>query len=131
MLGTNDLEAATSFYDAVLEPLGWHQVDRLETEIGYAPKDLVDSSVPVPLWILKPFDGGKATFGNGVNIAFHAPSREAVDAFHAAALAHGGRDEGAPGLRLHYTPTFYAAYIRDPIGNKLSAVYDKPVSPSR
>jgi len=127
MLGADDLETAGSFYDAVLEPLGWHRVARLETEIGFGPKIATNPSIPVPLWILKPYNGGQATSGNGVNVAFHAPSRRAVDAFHSAALANGGKDEGAPGLRLHYTPTFYAAYVRDPTGNKLSAVFDKPV----
>ena len=127
MLGAADLERAGAFYDAVLKPLGWHRVERLETEIGFGPIVPDDPSAPAPLWILKPYDGGQASFGNGVNIAFHAPSREAVDAFHSAALANGGKDEGAPGLRLHYTPTFYAAYVRDPTGNKVSAVFDKPV----
>ena len=50
-----------------------------------------------------------------------------MDEFYSAALANGGKDEGAPGLRLHYTPTFYAAYVRDPTGNKVSAVFDKPM----
>jgi predicted lactoylglutathione lyase len=59
-------------------------------------------------------------------VSFLAESRAAVDAFHAAALAHGGTDEGAPGLRPQYGPTFYAAYIRDPDGNKLNAVCYRP-----
>ena len=125
MLGALDLEEAGVFSDAVLAPLDWHRVGRLETEIGYGPKVASEPAAPVPLWILKPYNGEQATFGNGVNIAFHAPSRGAVDAFYRAALANGGKDEGEPGLRLHYTPTFYAAYVRDPTGNKLSAVFDK------
>ena len=62
---------------------------------------------------MTPFDGGRASHGNGVDVAFDAPSQEAVDAFHAAALAHGGSDEGGPGLRPQYSPTFYSAYVRD------------------
>ena len=60
--------------------------------------------------------------GNGVTVAFDAPSRAAVDAFHAAALAAGGSDEGPPGIREHYHPNYYGAYVRDPDGNKLCVV---------
>jgi predicted lactoylglutathione lyase len=62
-------------------------------------------------------------------VAFGAQSREAVDAFHAAALAAGGSDEGAPGLRAHYHPNYYGAYVRDLDGNKLCAVCHKPPGP--
>jgi catechol 2,3-dioxygenase-like lactoylglutathione lyase family enzyme len=75
------------------------------------------------LWITLPFDGNPATNGNGSMPALVAPSQDAVRAFHAAALAHGGTDEGAPGLRP-YGPAFFAAYVRDPDGNKLSAVHE-------
>jgi catechol 2,3-dioxygenase-like lactoylglutathione lyase family enzyme len=68
-----------------------------------------------------PFDERPATVGNGSMPALIAPSRAAVDAFHAAGLAHGGTDEGAPGLRPYHAH-FYACYLRDPDGNKLSAV---------
>ena len=67
-------------------------------------------------------DGGEAIAGNGTHVAFIAPSREAVDRFHAAALAAGGSDAGAPGPR-DYTPDYYAAFVRDPDGNKLEAVH--------
>ena len=73
-------------------------------------------------WIGKPFDGQPATVGNGGMVAFRARSWKEVDDFHAAALAHGGKSDGAPGLRLHYSPDFYAAYVRDPDGNKICAV---------
>ncbi|MBL0000484.1 MAG: VOC family protein [Sphingomonadales bacterium] len=68
------------------------------------------------------FDGQLATSGNGTHVAFHAKDRATVDAFHAAALQHGGTDEGSPGLRPHYHPNYYGAYVRDPDGNKLQAV---------
>ena len=68
------------------------------------------------------FDGGAAAPGNGVHIAYLVRDRATVDAFHAAALAHGGSDEGAPGLRPQYHPNYYGAYVRDIDGNKLQAV---------
>jgi hypothetical protein len=70
-----------------------------------------------------PFDGKSASVGNGSMPALVAPTQQAVRDFHAAALAHGGTDEGAPGLRP-YGPAFFAAYVRDPDGNKLSAVHE-------
>jgi predicted lactoylglutathione lyase len=90
-------------------------------EIGYAPQD----QATVSFYITEPFDKAPATQGNGSMLAFKAATRAAVDAFHATALASGGTDEGAPGLR--YTPDFYACYVRDPDGNKLSAVCIKPL----
>lgn len=68
------------------------------------------------------FDGQEARPGNGVHIAYLVSDRETVDRFHAAALAHGGTDEGAPGLRPRYHSNYYGAYVRDPDGNKLQAV---------
>ena len=72
------------------------------------------------------FDGAQALPGNGVHIAYIVQSRAQVDAFHAAALANGGSDEGAPGLRPQYHPNYYGAYVRDPDGNKLQAVCHSP-----
>jgi predicted lactoylglutathione lyase len=73
-------------------------------------------------WIGKPFDGRPATVGNGSMAAFRARSWKEVDDFYAAALAHGGKSDGAPGLRPQYNPDFYAAYVRDPDGNKIAAL---------
>lgn len=116
-LGTNDLARATRFYDAALAPLGLVRRATKAIEVGYGPPD----DIRARLWITQPFDGKPATVGNGTMPAFVAPSHEAVRAFHKAALAHGGTDEGAPGLRP-YGPAVFAAYVRDPDGNKLSAV---------
>jgi catechol 2,3-dioxygenase-like lactoylglutathione lyase family enzyme len=125
-LGTNDLHRAIAFYDAVLAPLG-HVRCRVDDAAGwdgwcgwgrYADQGRVE----LALWVCPPFDGGPATVANGSMIALDAPSWEAVDAFHAAALALGGRSEGAPGLRPQYNADFYAAYVRDPDGHKLAAV---------
>nr|WP_095011120.1 VOC family protein [Tsuneonella mangrovi] len=68
------------------------------------------------------FDGQAAKSGNGVHVAYIVRNRATVDAFYIAALANGGRDEGPPGLRPHYHPAYYGAYVRDPDGNKLQAV---------
>ena len=119
-LGTNDLARPRAFYDPVLSTLGLSCSKENDREFGYS----AGPDQPRQLWVTLPFDGGRASFGNGSMVALAAPSRAAVDAFHAAALAHGGTDEGGPGLR-RYHPTVYAAYVREPVGNKLSAVCEK------
>lgn len=120
-LGTNDLPRAKLFYDATLAPLGLTLRTTEPDELGYGPA----KAPRTQLWITKPYDGNTANNGNGTMLAFDAPSRAAVDAFHLAGLTHGGTDEGAPGLRP-YGDHFYACYLRDPDGNKLSAVCEKP-----
>ncbi len=120
-IGTNDLARAIPFYDAALAPLGLRRQRTEEVEAGYG----ADDDVRCRLWVTKPFDGEPATRGNGSMVALEAESRAAVDAFHAAALANGGTDDGPPGLRPFHA-NFYAAYVRDPDGNKLSAVCERP-----
>jgi len=120
-VGTNDLARAGRFYDAVLPFLGYRRQKEAPGEIGYGS----DDDVRCRFWVVEPFNREPATFGNGVTIALVAPTRAAVDAFHAAALAQGGTDEGAPGLRPFHA-SFYAAFIRDHDGNKLAAVCEKP-----
>ena len=124
--GTNDLGRATMFYDAVLAPLGMERcvtndADWDRTSVGWGIYE-EDGLRELAFWVGTPFDGQTATTGNGSMVAFSARSWKDVDDFHAAALANGGTCEGAPGLRLHYSPDFYAAYVRDPDGNKLAAV---------
>ena len=117
-LGTNDLPRAKTFYQAVMPTLGLTLRHEHPDEIGYGLAD----DARTRLWITKPFDQSRsASHGNGSMIAFEAKTRAAVDAFHAAGLTAGGTDEGAPGLRP-YGENFYACYLRDPDGNKLSAV---------
>ena len=115
-IGTNDMRRARVFYDAVLATLGHGCFVEGEQHTGYG------TPTGNQTWILAPFDGAPASVGNGGHIAFIATDRAAVDAFHAAALGHGGTDEGAPGPRPHYHPGYYGAYVRDPDGNKIQAV---------
>jgi catechol 2,3-dioxygenase-like lactoylglutathione lyase family enzyme len=125
-LGTRNLPRAVAFYDAVLAPLGHRRIEDYDATAASAAWGLDD---PGPhLWVTAPFDGQPATPGNGTMVSFLAESRAAVDAFHAKALAHGGTDEGAPGLRPQYGPHFYAGYVRDPDGNKLNAVCYRPTT---
>ena len=121
-VGSSDLKASKVFYDAVFAALDIVDFYDSEDAIAYAPKGAERPS----LWVLKPYNGSAATFGNGAMLCFDALSADAVNAFHAAALSNGGSDDGAPGYREHYAPFFYAAYVRDPIGNKLAAVFRDP-----
>ncbi|CUA93703.1 VOC family protein [Pannonibacter indicus] len=120
-LGTRDLAASIAFYDAVLATVGWASHAQFPGWQGYS-KDGKGEGVTV--WICEPFNGEPASAGNGTMAAFPAASPQEVDAFHAAAMAHGGLDEGAAGPRPHYGPDWYAAYLRDPSGNKIAAVFN-------
>lgn len=120
-LGTNDLDRSARFYDAVMATLGIVRRATEPDEVGYGrPHDSRSR-----LWVTRPYDGAPATVGNGSMPAIEATTRAEVDAFYQAALANGGSDEGAPGLRP-YHPNFYACYVRDPDGNKLSALCERP-----
>lgn len=117
-LGTNDYERSARFYSAALEPLGF---SRVPTAVGKPPLFAKNGEMP-HIYLYKPYDGRPATWGNGTHVAFLAENKDEVDRFHQQALAHGGLDEGEPGVRLEYGPDYYAAYVRDPDGNKLQAV---------
>ena len=123
-VGSADMTRAMAFYDAALAPLGLERVKTFKAAIGYAPKGF--SGINAPFWVLRPYDRKAASAGNGVTIAFTTPSRQAVDAFHAAALAQGGSSEGAPGLREHYHPNYYGADVRDTDGHKVCAACHLP-----
>jgi catechol 2,3-dioxygenase-like lactoylglutathione lyase family enzyme len=113
--GVRDLARASTFYDAVLDALGFRRVFADDTFVGYG---LVDGE---DMFALKRRTGTAAP-GAGCHLAFAAPSRAAVDAFHRAGLQHGGRDDGAPGLRAHYGANYYAAFLIDPDGYRIEAV---------
>jgi catechol 2,3-dioxygenase-like lactoylglutathione lyase family enzyme len=120
-IGAQDIERAARFYDAVLAPLGYVRVwadlrpGGDEQAVGYGPTGSGDKlavkqvSQPIPHM-------------PGFHVAFSAPSRSAVNAFHAAALASGGTDNGPPGLRPDYGPDYFAAFVVDPEGHRLEAV---------
>lgn len=116
-VGTNDMDRSIGFYDAVFGALGGQRelTTPAWTRYGRAGER-------AKVCLTTPFDRKYATSGNGSMLAFEAPDHAAVDAFHAAALANGGVDEGVPGLR---EDTHYAAYARDPDGNKLCAFAPK------
>lgn len=118
--GVTDLERMAAFYDAVLAPLGQVRVWDGPRSVGYGLPGEGDKL------LLNLRDGAHAP-GPGFHLAFGAGSRDAVDRFHAAALAHGGRDNGAPGLREHYGPNYYAAFVIDPEGTRIEAVINEPV----
>jgi catechol 2,3-dioxygenase-like lactoylglutathione lyase family enzyme len=123
-LGTNDFERAMAFYSASLPFLGW-EARFVEPEGGWAGWQPEAGGRPLFL-IGRPYDGEPASPGNGQMVALLAPSRAAVNAFYDACLANGGMDEGAPGLRPHYHPDYYGAYVRDPDGNKICACCHHP-----
>jgi predicted lactoylglutathione lyase len=114
-LGTNDIQRAARFYDALLGELGASRFMETETFIAWST-----SPTGPMLSVIKPFDGKPATVGNGVMVALVMDSQEKVDALHKKAMELGARDEGAPGPR---GPGFYAGYFRDPDGNKLNAFF--------
>ena len=114
-LGTNKMDEAAAFYDALLGTLGANRMMEAETFIAWA----TGMGAPA-ISIIKPSDGNAATVGNGVMVAISVDSNEKVDALHAKALELGGTDEGAPGLR---GDNFYAGYFRDLDGNKLNAFH--------
>lgn len=107
-----ELEPAVRFYEAALAPLGFRLLNRETDGAAFGPDGLDDFSVRA--------GRGEAT---GVHIAFAADSREQVDAFHAAALAAGGHDNGPPGVRPQYSERYYAAFVLDPDGNNVEAVF--------
>ena len=114
-IGVNDLAAALVFYDAVLATVG--ATRKLEL-----PGVAVAYGKAFPeFWVQRPLDGAAAAPGNGVHFGFIAPNREAVHAFHAAALAAGGKDDGAPGLRPMYGPDYYGCFVYDLDGHKIEA----------
>ena len=119
----SDIARAARFYDAVMAALGHPCVHREAAMLGYGirnrPGDDSHGYVSVR-------ETGAGIAADRRHWCFRAPSRAAVDAFHAAGLAHGGTDDGAPGLRPDYHEAYYAAFLLDPDGNRIEAVCHKP-----
>ncbi|MGP8122376.1 MAG: VOC family protein [Xanthobacteraceae bacterium] len=111
-LRVTDLDSSLKFYQAALAPLGHVVGSKDQSYAGLGPRD-----APA-LWLHLV----KAKAGTGAHVAFRAKSRAAVDGFHAAGLKAGGRDNGAPGPRADYGPSYYAAFLVDPDGNNVEAV---------
>ena len=116
-LNVTSYEASRAFYEQALAPLGWRVVMSFDEwkAAGFGTSDKPD------FWIFE-----REPYGTGTHVAFVAPDRATVDAFHAAALAAGGRDHGAPGVRERYHPTYYAAFVLDADGNNVEAVCHAP-----
>jgi catechol 2,3-dioxygenase-like lactoylglutathione lyase family enzyme len=112
-IGVRDLDRARRFYAAVLAPLGFTQLRAWPAAVGFGKK------YP-EFWINHRL--GLAPADTGVHVCLRARTTQAVDAFHAAALAAGGRCDGAPGLRPDYHDSYYAAFVLDPDGNRIEAV---------
>jgi len=120
-VGVTNIARSKAFYDAALTPLGMAPVYPVEISgqlvgVGYGAPEKPS------FWVQLPMNGQAASMGNGMHIAFRAMTRAAVDSFYLAAMSQGGIEDGAPGLRTEYHPSYYAAFVRDPDGNKIEAV---------
>jgi catechol 2,3-dioxygenase-like lactoylglutathione lyase family enzyme len=111
-LRVNDIAASARFYGAALAALGYATCSRDEAAASFAPPG------EPALWL----HHAKGSAGGGTHVAFRAPDRASVDRFYSQGLDGGGRDNGRPGLRTEYSPTYYAAFLLDPDGNNVEAV---------
>jgi catechol 2,3-dioxygenase-like lactoylglutathione lyase family enzyme len=114
-LGVRDLSAAASFYDAVLAPLGFARIYDHEETVGYGKEH-------PEFWLNVRPNMPYVPKDTGIHVCLRANNAEAVDAFHAAGLANGATDDGPPGLRPQYLPSYYAAFLRDLDGNRVEIV---------
>ena len=114
MVGTNNLDKATKFYDVLLDTIKLERVITNEKYSGYASKEKPDE---VEFYVTNPVNKEKATFGNGTQISFIVNSKEIVEKFYNTGIKLGGKDEGAPGIRSGE----YYCYFRDLDGNKICA----------
>jgi predicted lactoylglutathione lyase len=112
MIGTNDLNKATKFYDVLLEVIDLKRVVTNEKYIGYSS---IEKPEDIEFYVTNPVNKEKATYGNGTQVSFVLKSKETVDKFYNLGIKLGGKDEGAPGVRSGD----YYCYIRDLDGNKI------------
>ncbi len=113
-IGVRDLRRTRRFYDAALKPLGYRCLSDGEGSLGYGREGIA-------LWISVVARPVPPDDGSGLHFCFAAPTRKSVDAFHAAALDAGGRDNGKPGVRADYGAGYYAGFVVDPDGYRLEA----------
>jgi catechol 2,3-dioxygenase-like lactoylglutathione lyase family enzyme len=118
-IGVRDMSRTRRFYDAALAPLGYTCLSEGETSLGYG-RDAV------MFWISSTERPVPPDERSGLHFCFAAPTRQSVDAFHAAALEAGGRDHGGPGLRADYGANYYAAFAIDPDGYRIEAYCGQP-----
>lgn len=113
-IGVRDIAKTKRFYDATLGELGCKCLSESDGSLGYGQSS-------AQFWTYQSSSPVAAEEGSGLHFCFSAPTRESVDAFHAAALRCGGRDNGAPGLRSDYGNNYYAAFVIDPDGYRIEA----------
>ena len=113
-IGVSDLARAKHFYDTALKPLGYQCLAEGDGYLGYGRGS-------IGLWITPSASPVPADTRSGLHFCLAAPDAGSVDAFHAGALAAGGRDNGKPGIRQEYSPGYYAAFAVDPDGYRLEA----------
>jgi catechol 2,3-dioxygenase-like lactoylglutathione lyase family enzyme len=113
-IGARDIARARRFYDAALKPLGYTCLSSDESSLGYGAK-------AAEYWINRTDHPVPADDRSGLHVCFTALDRNAVDAFHEAAMKAGGKDNGKPGLRAAYGPNHYAAFVVDPDGYRIEA----------
>jgi catechol 2,3-dioxygenase-like lactoylglutathione lyase family enzyme len=115
-IGVRDIARAKTFYDAALKPLGVTCLSSDDSSLGYGAEG-------IRFWITASPSPVPNDPQSGLHFCFSAPDRKSVAAFHAAALAAGGSDNGPPGVRESYGPTYYAAFVHDPEGYRLEAYH--------
>ena len=130
-VGADDITRAKRFYTSFLPVLGYELEEGPEGLSFALPVELGQTPVLPEFYVKPPFDGCTASAGNGTMVAFEARSQSQVRDLHAAALAAGGSDEGAPGFRDAYGANFYVGYLRDPQGNKIALFSSDPNEPGR
>jgi catechol 2,3-dioxygenase-like lactoylglutathione lyase family enzyme len=117
-IGVRSVAKTKRFYDRILEPLGYQALSESPGSLGYG-------NGGIQLWMYETDRPAPADDKSGLHFCFTAPTRKSVDAFHAAALAAGGRDNGPAGLRADYGADYYAAFVVDPDGYRLEAYCSK------
>lgn len=121
-LGTNDIEKALAFYDAVMATIGAGRTEEIHLDGDELVAVAYGKQYP-EFWIQMPANNQAAAVGNGVHVGFIANDKQTVDTFYKTALEHGATDNGAPGPRPHYGEPYYGCFVLDPDGNKIEATF--------